>query len=96
MMPICGWTRTIANHDAVASGSVYLLRFPLHLHACRRTGLLVPVRREVDMRLLLSLLLSQELRVPIPQVEGQEESPAGTAGHLVERAVSIVPGKYMG
>ena len=43
------------------------------------------------MRLQLSLLLFQELLVQIPRVGGQEESPAGTAGRLVEGEASIVP-----
>lgn len=49
------------------------------------------MRQGVDMRLQVSLLLFQELLVQIPRVEGQEESPAGTAGHLVEGEASIVP-----
>jgi len=31
--------------------------------------------------------------VSIPRVEGREELPAGTAGHLVEGEASIVPGR---
>lgn len=79
------------NHGVVASGWAYLARFRFHLPACRLTKQLDPVRQGVDMRLQLSLLLFQELLVQIPRVGGQEESPAGTAGRLVEGEASIVP-----
>ena len=80
------------NHGEVASRWAYLARS--HLLACRLTKQLGPVRQGVDMRLQVSLLPFQELLVQIPRVEGQEESPAGTAGRLVEEEASIVPDRY--
>ena len=79
------------GHDAVALGWVYLNRFRLRLRACIQTKQPVLVHLGVYMHLQVSLLLSQELREPIPRAEGLGESPVGTAGHLVEGGVAIVP-----
>jgi len=84
------------NHGVVASRPAYLDRFHLHLPAYRLTEQLGLGRRGVDMRLQVSQLLSQELLVQIPRVEGREGSFAGTAGCPAAGEASIVPERQKG